>query len=163
MAACGGEGLSSRPPCCAAARVACETKQTAAASSVLRRASFLANARARCECAWRTFARTLARRARTTARSPCGFRPRERSPCESHGGVLLNPAGPRRSLTRMDLPARMPRGIRIVTIAARHCRRSSPTNNTTWEFKKRKLFQMKNQKQLEFLWVVFRGRFPTQI
>ena len=106
------------------------------AISVLRRASLLAKARARCERAWRTFARTLARRARTTARSPCGFRPRERSPCESHGEVLLNPTGPRRSLTRMDLPARKPWGIRIVTIAARHCRRSSLANKTKCEFNK---------------------------
>ena len=105
-------------------------------------------------------ARATCKRTRAGAQ---GFRPCERSPCEPLGEVLLNPTGPRRSLTRMDLPARKPWGIRIVTIAARHCRRSSPTNNTTWEFKKRKLFQMKNQKNLEFLWVVFRVRFLTQI
>ena len=44
-------------------------------------------------------------------RKSMGFRPCERSPCEPLGEVLLNPTGPRRSLTRIDPPARKPWGI----------------------------------------------------
>ena len=47
-----------------------------------------------------------------------GFRPRERSPCESHSEVLISPTGPRRSLTRMDPPARKPWGVPVVRASA---------------------------------------------
>ena len=68
-----GEGLNRELHCARGGRGRLSQKASAmTAISVLRRASLFPKARARCERAWRTFARTLARRARTTARSPCG-------------------------------------------------------------------------------------------
>ena len=58
-------------------------------------------------------ARATCKRTRAGAQ---GFRSCERSPCESHGGVLLTPTGPRRSLTPMDPSARKPWGIPAVCL-----------------------------------------------
>ena len=64
-------------------------------------------------------ARATCKRTRAGAQ---GFRPCERSPCEPLGEVLLNPTGPRRSLTPMDPSARKPWGIPAVCLVARIAR-----------------------------------------
>ena len=61
------------------------------------------------------------RRSRRRADGALGFRPSQRSPCESRGEVLISPAGPRRSLTRMDPSARKPRGIPVERANAHAC------------------------------------------
>ena len=101
-------------------------------------------------------ARATCKRTRAGAQ---GFRSCARSPCESHGGVLLNPTGPRRSLTRMDLPARKPWGIRIVTIAARHCRRSSLANKTKCECNKENCSKEQIKHNLSFFGSLFAAAF----
>ena len=61
-----------------------------------------------------------------------GFRPCERSPCEPLGEVLLNPTGPRRSLTPMDPSARKPWGISAVCLVARSARMRFACASVAW-------------------------------
>ena len=51
------------------------------------------------------------------SRRRLGFRSCKRSPCESHGEVLISPTGPRRSPTLTDPPACKPWGIQVVRSA----------------------------------------------